>query len=93
MANGRLSDGTEVLPSEWMKESTAPSKAYEGYGYFWWLDSKDVFSTSGIFGQGIRVDRSENLVIALHSARHAASEDSDWAWDSAMFEVIPEATR
>lgn len=93
MANGRLSDGTEVLPSEWMKESTAPSKAYEGYGYFWWLDSKDVFSASGIFGQGIRVDRSENLVIALHSARHAASEDSDWAWESAMFEAITEATR
>ena len=83
LANGRLADGTQVLPREWMNESTTPSKAYKGYGYFWWLGNEDVFSASGIFGQGIRIDRSEKLVIALHSARHAASEDSDWAWEGA----------
>jgi CubicO group peptidase (beta-lactamase class C family) len=93
LANGRLADGTEVLPPEWMKDSTTPSKAYEGYGYFWWLSGKGVFSASGIFGQGIHIDRNENLVIAFHSARPAASEDSDWAWESALFKAITEATR
>jgi len=93
LANGRLSDGTEVLPSQWMEESTTPSKAYEGYGYFWWLSENDVFSASGIFGQGIRIDRGEKLVIALHSARPDASKDSDWAWQSALFEAITEASK
>jgi CubicO group peptidase (beta-lactamase class C family) len=93
LANGQLADGTEVLPPEWMEESTTQSKAYEGYGYFWWLSGKGVFAASGIFGQGIHIDRGEKLVIAVHSARPAASEDSDWAWEDALFEAITEATR
>ena len=35
--DGKLSDGTRVLPEGWMDESIAPSKGYDGYGYFWWL--------------------------------------------------------
>ena len=93
LANGRLADGTEVLPSQWMKESTTPSKAYKGYGYFWWLSENDVFGATGIFGQGIHIDRNEKLVIALHSARPDASQDSDWAWESALFNAITEASR
>jgi len=93
LANGRLADGTQVLPTQWMRESTTPSKGYEGYGYFWWLTGKGVFRASGIFGQGIYIDRNENLVIALHSARPAASEDTDWAWQSAMFNAITKASR
>ncbi len=34
MSNGRLADGTEVLPEGWMAESTAASKGSPGYGYF-----------------------------------------------------------
>jgi CubicO group peptidase (beta-lactamase class C family) len=93
LVDGRLADGTEVLPSEWMRASTTPSKGYEGYGYFWWLSGKGVFRASGIFGQGIYIDRNENLVIALHSARHTASEDTDWAWQSALFKAVTEASR
>jgi len=93
LANGRLDDGTEVLPSHWMKESTIPSKGYKGYGYFWWLAGDDVFSASGIFGQAIRIDRGEKLVVALHSARPDASKDSDWAWQTALFKAITEASK
>jgi len=91
LANGRLADGTEVLPPNWMRESTSPSKGYDGYGYFWWLNSDGVFSARGIFGQGIYINTKENVVIALHSARPDASKDTDKAWQHALYEGITEA--
>ena len=93
LADGRLADGTEVLPPEWMRESTLPSKGSEGYGYFWWLAGKDVFRASGIFGQGIYINREENVVIALHSARPVASADSDWTWQYFLYDAITEAIK
>jgi len=30
--DGKLADGTRVLPEGWMAESVAPSKGYDGYG-------------------------------------------------------------
>ena len=91
LANGRLEDGTEVLPSHWMKESTTPSRGYDGYGYFWWLSRDNVFSARGIFGQGVYVNREEDVVIALHSARPDASRDLDKAWQNALYEGIVRA--
>lgn len=91
LAEGRLADGTEVLPRGWMKQSTSPSKGYEGYGYFWWLQGDGVFSASGIFGQGIYIDPDKKIVIALHSARGAASVDADWALETALFKAITNA--
>ena len=88
LANGRLADGTEVLPPHWIKESTTPSRGYEGYGYFWWLARDGVFSARGIFGQGIYINREEDVVVALHSARPDASTDSDRAWQNALYEGI-----
>lgn len=91
LADGRLADGTEVLPPSWIQESTRPSKGYEGYGYFWWLSGDEVFTASGIFGQGIHINRDENVVIAIHSARPVADDDSDWAWQYALYAAITEA--
>lgn len=91
LAEGRLKDGTETLPAGWMQRSTAPSKGYAGYGYFWWLDRNGSFSASGIFGQGIYINPDESVVIALHSARPEASVDSDWAWQDALYEGITQA--
>ena len=79
------------LPEGWMSESTSPSRASEGYGYFWWLASKGVYEASGIHGQGIRIDTNENVVIALHSARAIASEDSAWALQEALYEALTRA--
>jgi CubicO group peptidase (beta-lactamase class C family) len=93
LANGRLADGTEVLPADWMKESTTPSKGHDGYGYFWWLSRDGVFSARGIFGQGIYINHEEDVVIALHSARAVASKDSDKAWQNALYEGIVEAIK
>ena len=66
LANGKLDDGTEVLPADWMKMSTTPSEGYPGYGYLWWLKS-GTYSAAGIFGQAIFVSPQDDLVIATHS--------------------------
>jgi CubicO group peptidase (beta-lactamase class C family) len=89
--DGRLIDGTEVLPADWLRESTSPSKGYAGYGYFWWLTAEDIFTAIGIFGQGIYINREQDIVIALHSARGDASKDSDWALQDALYAAITDA--
>ena len=76
-----------------MRESTKPSKNFEGYGYFWWLNGKGIFRASGLSGQGIYIDRSEKLVIALHSARPTAGDDAGWAWEGSLFEAITGAIK
>jgi CubicO group peptidase (beta-lactamase class C family) len=91
MNEGRLPDGTEVLPAGWMQQSTSPSKGYPGYGYFWWLTDNGAYRASGIFGQGIYIDPAENLVIAMHSARPRASTQADWEVQMAMFQAVTEA--
>lgn len=91
LANGILSDGTEILPPGWMRESTTPSNSYEGYGYFWWLGDENTFGASGIFGQGIRIDRAANVVIAIHSARDEASNGEDWTWTLALYNALTDA--
>jgi len=91
LRNGRLRNGDRVLPDGWMAESTAPSAAYAGYGYLWWVRGAGAYSASGIFGQGIYVNPEEDLVIALHSARGDASVAEDWALQNAMYEAIAAA--
>jgi CubicO group peptidase (beta-lactamase class C family) len=91
LADGRLPDGIEVLPEGWMTESTTPSQGNNGYGYFWWLVDEGVFGASGIFGQGIRINRDANVVIAIQSARDDAGERSDWAWQVALYYALTEA--
>ena len=88
LAEGRLDDGSNVLPPKWMKQSTMPSKSYRGYGYFWWLMGKDAFRADGIFGQGIYINRKENVVIALHSARPIAYDFIDKEWEKALYTAI-----
>ena len=49
-----------------MRESTEPSRGYDGYGYLWWLWGGDVFSAIGIFGQHIYINPALDLVVAMH---------------------------
>jgi CubicO group peptidase (beta-lactamase class C family) len=91
LGGGVLADGTRVLPAGWMDESTTPSKGYEGYGYFWWLNPDGSYEASGIFGQGIYINEDENVVIALHSAREHASKEEDWPLQGALFAALAKA--
>ena len=88
MNNGKLPDGTQVLPDGWIAESTTPSPGYEYYGYLWWLRGEGAFAASGIFGQGIHIDPAHKLVIAQHGALEVASQRSDWAPRLAFFRAI-----
>lgn len=66
MHGGLLSDGTEVLPRDWMTASTSPSQGAAYYGYLWWLNQNE-YAARGIFGQQIFVDPESQIVIAAHS--------------------------
>jgi len=72
LADGKLADGTQVLPEGWMAESTIPSQGFAGYGYLWWLFDEGAYAALGIFGQQIMIDPKNDLVIALHSNAPAA---------------------
>ena len=84
LREGRLPDGSEVLPGGWMRDSTLPSAADPGYGYLWWLGGEGAYRAAGIFGQGICVHPEQNIVIALHSARGVASREEDWDLQNAL---------
>ena len=65
---GTLPNGDRTLPPGWMDASTTPSAANPRYGYLWWLGEGQSFSARGIFGQGIFIEPSDNIVIVTHSA-------------------------
>lgn len=91
LAEGQLSDGSRVLPADWIEESTRPADTYSGYGYFWWLLSSGQFIASGIYGQAIFIDPREQAVIALHSARPVANSDHYHKERYEMFKAIVHA--
>lgn len=88
LGNGRLADGTEVLPSGWMKQSTAPSKDNAEYGYLWWLHGNGSFRAQGIFGQDIFMDPDNRMVIVLQSAREEADKPEDWGLQNAFYQAL-----
>jgi len=88
--DGVLPDGTRVLPEGWIAESTAPSPASDGYGYFWWLEDDGAFRASGIFGQGVYIHPQSDTVIAVLSAWTAATGPDYGAHRDALFSAIDE---
>ena len=72
LADGKLRDGTQVLPENWIRDSVSPSQGAPYYGYLWWLNEDGSFAARGIFGQQIFIDPANNIVIAAHSNAPAA---------------------
>ncbi len=66
LRSGTLDPDQTLLPKGWMAESTRPSPAAADYGYFWWLTGDGDYRASGIFGQGIHISPSHDLVVAMH---------------------------
>ena len=91
LADGVLEDGTRILPEGWMAASTAPSKGFAGYGYFWWLNPNGTYSASGIFGQGIHISPEKDLVIAVHSAWEHAGRGEDFDRLDSVYQAIADA--
>jgi CubicO group peptidase (beta-lactamase class C family) len=68
--DGGARDGAQIVPADWVDASLAPSPAYDGYGYMWWLigasDARlppDTYAAEGHDGQWIYVIPSEDLVV------------------------------
>lgn len=91
--DGRLADGTPVLPSGWMADATAPSKGNGEYGYLWWLQDGGSFRAQGIFGQDIFIDPDNQLVIALQSAREHADRSEDWELQDAFYDAVTDVLK
>lgn len=92
MGGGVLADGTRVLPEGWMKESTTPSKGYNGYGYLWWLMPDGTYAAQGIFGQLIWINPKTETIIVTHSAWDRAVgqtfTDHRWAMVAAVHAAV-----
>lgn len=65
--------GQQLFPASWIDAATAPSAAYPGYGYMWWLNRQDgrywegvpegIYYAAGFGGNYIVVDEANDLVI------------------------------
>ncbi len=85
---GKLRNGNSVLPDNWLADSIAPSAAFAGYGYFWWLEPDGSYQASGIFGQGIYINPATSTVIAIHSAWPEADSEKRWELLTRVFKAI-----
>lgn len=72
--------GRQVVPAEWIRQVTAESlsvghvgyKAYEGYGFFWWLKEFRIGTTSvpalcadGLAGQSIMIFPTLDMIVVV----------------------------
>ena len=85
MHNGRITDGSSVLPERWMKASTTPSATNDGYGLLWWLRRDHAFVAVGIYGQAIYINPPCRLVVVTHSAWPRATDHKLSAHREAFF--------
>ena len=74
LRNGRLTDGSSVLPEGWMEASTTASAANDRYGLLWWLRPNHAFAAVGIYGQAIYINPSCRLVVVTHSVWPRATD-------------------
>jgi CubicO group peptidase (beta-lactamase class C family) len=89
MAQKGQLNGIQIVPSDWVAQSTANSapkindaesdtdNAKLGYGFQWWLPPEaqvGEFFAIGVYGQYIYVNQSESVVIAVNAANRAFSE-------------------
>lgn len=84
-------DGEQVVPAEWIEESTTPQSPHEEpggsnesfgafeYGYKWWIpDGSDhEFLATGVWGQYVYVDTDAEVVITKTSTDERFQENDD----------------
>ena len=92
-----LRGGEGVLPEGWVKDASTAhvptGNPGEGYGYFWWIDSRGTYAAEGIFGQMIYLDPKRDLVVVVNSAWSQADDPADWrslaAFTTAVSRTVP----
>ncbi len=72
-------NGEALLPEDWVDRASVSDEPHlmpgethpnpiRGYGWHWWTYEDGTFTASGANGQGLFIDRANNLVIARASA-------------------------
>lgn len=92
--DGGMHDGATVVPAAWVDDSLAPSPAYQGYGYMWWLigatDASipaDTYAALGHDGQYIYVIPSLDLVVVRNG--HYFKSPGDTVATPNLFDRYP----
>ena len=99
-AQGGMFNGQQVVPADWVTESTAPSAPTEvgetKYGYQWWLPADPrpgEYFARGIYGQYVYIDTDANVVVAANSADREFEEDGSFEQNLATFRDIADTLR
>jgi len=97
-AQGGMWEGQQILPADWVAQSTAPSANTEvgeiGYGYQWWVPDGSAagqFLARGIYGQYIYIDQGRNVVVATHGADRNFRDDGIADENIAIFRAVAES--
>ena len=95
--DGAATDAGPVVPSDWLPAATVKQadigEPGYGYGFQWWTWDDGAFMADGIFGQGIFIDPSRNLVIASNANWTSALglRDGEWPARSDFYRKVQAA--
>lgn len=76
--DGKLPDGTEILPAGYMADATKAWSTGPGYGYQFWVNDGS-YSARGVFGQEIRVYPADDMVVVTHALAKQPGETFDYS--------------
>lgn len=92
VAQGGEWQGQQIVPTEWIDESTAASAPGGAlYGYQWWLPENPApgeFYARGVYGQFIWIDQNRDVVIAVNSADRGFRQQGVMDANIALFRAI-----
>ncbi|MCP4725742.1 MAG: hypothetical protein GY863_11935 [bacterium] len=90
--------GNQVVPSEWIEESTrnqVPCREENeyGYGYFWWVPGQTDIAAIGYAGQYIYLYRDHNAIVIATTEANVltghASIQSNYIYGLLQDYIIP----
>lgn len=96
LEGGRIR-GQQVVPPGWFASATRKQTGIGqdgyGYGFQWWTFDDGSFMADGIFGQGIFIDPSRQLVIASNANWTSATGEvgGEWAARERFHRAVQEA--
>ncbi|WP_170581794.1 serine hydrolase domain-containing protein [Ruegeria arenilitoris] len=97
LQNG-VHDGRQIVPADWIKESTLPSAPTEpgkiGYGYQWWIPvgaHDGEFLARGVYGQYMYFDQSRGVLIVATGADRKFREPGVNEQNIEMFRKIAQS--
>lgn len=95
ISKGAIVNGESIVPDNWFdlatQKQTDIGSPGRGYGYQWWTSDDGTFQGRGIFGQGLFIDRERDLVIAINSNWHKASDQDYSRSRQALYEMMQAA--